>query len=70
MYLFQMDQLFLCYLAVPVPGPQERTGNNRGAKFLVPSTRESGVRQLKELLFLILFLPKMKYITCVDASEH
>lgn len=68
MYLSQMHQLFLCYLAVP--GPQEGTGSNHGAKFLVPNTRESGVRQLKELLFLILFLPKMKYIPCVDASEH
>lgn len=68
MYLFQMDQLFACYLAAP--SSQAGTGINHGAKFLVPNTRESGVKQLKELLFLILFLPKMKYIACVDALEH
>lgn len=69
MYLFQMDQLFLCYLAVP--SLQERTGSNHGTKLLVPKTGESGMRQLKELLFLILFFPPNEiYIPCVNASEH
>lgn len=44
MYLFQVDQRSPRYLAVP--NPQEGAGSSHGANFFVPSTRESGVRQL------------------------
>lgn len=72
MCLFQMAQLFTCCYLAELNNKErkkKKTRSNHAAKN--PSNnRESGGRQLKELLFLTFFRPQMKYTPRVDALEH